>query len=459
MRKVFKHICFSLIIAASLGVFSVSTAPAHHVFAESAEQKVVEAQKAKLQAEYDALLKEIAEKQKILDGQQQKSASIQRDVVILTTKINQIKLDIKAKSIIIEKLGQEIVKKNETIGELTSKIEREKQSLAQLIRKTNEIDQSTIIHVVLSSQSLSEFYSDLDSFDSIKQSVKNSVNEIKGVKTETEAERQDLKKKQDAETDAKKAIEANQRNVEKNQKEKNILLSISKNKEQEYQKILADRAKKAAQIRSALFGLRDTAAIPFGEALTYAVEVQKKTGVRPAFLLAILTQETNLGENVGQCLVTDFVTGSGVGKNTGRLFTGIMKPGRDIPPFLKIADDLGFDPKAKAVSCPQGGVGYGGAMGPSQFIPSTWAGLAKRIASASGNRIPDPWIPRDAFYASAIFLSDLGAGAGGYSAEYQAAARYYAGSYWRTRGSGYASSVMKHAQNIQENMIDPLQNT
>lgn len=455
MRKGFKNNYFLLVVALSSGIFSASLSPARVAFAQNNQQQIVEAQKAKLQAELDQLEKEIAEKQKILDGQQQKSASIERDVSILSAKIDKAKLDIKAKNIAIEKLGQEIVKKNETIGELTSKIDREKQSLAQLIRKTNEIDQSTIVHVILSSKSLSEFYSDLDSFDSIKQSVKNSVNEIKGVKTETEAEKQDLKKKQDAETDAKVAIEANKRNVEKNETEKKTLLSISKNKEKEYQQILADRAKKAAQIRSALFGLRDTAAIPFGDALTYAVEVQKKTGVRPAFLLAILTQETNLGENVGQCLMTNLATGSGIGKNTGRPFSNIMKPGRDIPPFLLLADALGFDPKTKPVSCPQAG-GYGGAMGPSQFIASTWAGLTKRIAAASGTRIPDPWIPRDAFYASAIFLSDLGASGGGYSAEYEAAARYYAGSYWRTRGSGYAASVMKHAQDIQENMIDPL---
>ena len=98
-------------------------------------------------------------------------------------------------------------------------------------------------------------------------------------------------------------------------------------------------------------------------------------------------------------------------------------------------------------------------MGPSQFIPSTWASYEKRIASAAGVSIPDPWIPHDAFFASGLYLADLGADAGGYSAESTAAAKYYAGSNWRkTAGRNYAASVMKHAQNIQENMIDPLQN-
>ena len=53
-------------------------------------------------------------------------------------------------------------------------------------------------------------------------------------------------------------------------------------------------------------------------------------------------------------------------------------------------------------------------------------------------------------------LADLGADVGGYSAEHTAAAKYYAGSAWKTRGQSYANSVMKIAQSIQENMIDPL---
>ncbi len=153
--------------------------------------------------------------------------------------------------------------------------------------------------------------------------------------------------------------------------------------------------------------------------------------------------------------MTNIKTGDGVGKNTGTIFKGVMKAPRDTVPFADIANRLGFDSKTKPVSCPQIG-GYGGGMGPSQFIPSTWVGLEKRIAKAIGVVTPDPWIPRDAFYASAFYLADLGASSGTYTGESQAAAKYYAGSAWKTRGKNYAASVMKHASNIQTNMIDPL---
>ena len=48
-----------------------------------------------------------------------------------------------------------------------------------------------------------------------------------------------------------------------------------------------------------------------GDALVYAQEAGKKTGVDPAFILAILQQESNLGANVGSCYLSDQVTGAG----------------------------------------------------------------------------------------------------------------------------------------------------
>ena len=94
-------------------------------------------------------------------------------------------------------------------------------------------------------------------------------------------------------------------------------------------------------------------------------------------ILAILEQETNLGSHLGSCLFTDHSSNKPV-----------MHPDRDEPVFLAIASILGFDPYSRTVSCPiyQGGsrVGWGGAMGPSQFIPSTWAIYGGMVNRGSG---------------------------------------------------------------------------
>lgn len=417
----------------------------------------VSKRQAELQAELEATNKDIQYWADVLESKKKETASISRDIAILNAKIAEAKAKIKAKNIIIQQLSKDINVKSSEIDALLERMERGKVSLAAMMRQVNEIDSNSITEVVLSSKDFSEFFIKRDSIISVSKAVNNLFDDLRRIKDSIEIEMDTLNRKKAAETDARMAIETEQRQIQKSEAEKETLLAINKNQEKTYQNILSERQKKAAQIRSALFALRDTAAIPFGTAYNYALEVEKKTGIRPAFLLAVLTQESNLGENVGQCYLTDLETGAGISKNTGTVFKRLMHPERDIKFFLSLANRLGFDPKSRTVSCPLS-VGYGGAMGPAQFIPSTWANLESRIAQAAGVSLPDPWIPRDAFFASGIYLSDLGASGGGYTAEHTAAAKYYAGNNWRTLGQSYANSVMKHAQNIQENMIDPLQN-
>lgn len=75
--------------------------------------------------------------------------------------------------------------------------------------------------------------------------------------------------------------------------------------------------------------------------------------------------------------------------------------------FLRITQALGLNADTVPLSCPYGN-GWGGAMGPSQFIPTTWELYQSRIATVTGNNPPNPWNAEDAFAATAIYLKDLG---------------------------------------------------
>jgi hypothetical protein len=419
-----------------------------------------QADKARLEDELAKLEKEIAAKQRELNNQKGQSVSISRDISILTAQIAKSKLDIKAKNLIIKKLGGEITAKSKTIEALSTKIEKEQESLAQLIRKERQIDDISIVSLVLSQDSISGIYGDIDTFASIKRSIQASVDEIKGVKTLTETEKKNLEEKKNKETDTKYELETAKAKVELSEAQKQQLLSISKNKEAEYQKVLDEKAKRRIEILSAIFNLvGGSTKINFETALAYANEAKEKLGIDPAFLLAILTQESNLGANVGQCYLTNIQTGAGVGYKTGKIFYNVMKPmglpGRkgDIDDFISITTSLGRDPYKTLVSCPIAGVGgYGGAMGPAQFIPSTWSGYKSRLNALLGHDA-DPWNPRDAFMASAMMLTDKGAVGNVPSAQLRAACLYYG-----TGGStcSYGNSVMKLKIGIQTN-IDLLQ--
>ena len=398
---------------------------------------------AQIEAELAQLLKKQQEQQK-------NTGTIQGDVNYLTSQINALKTKIKARSLAIAQLKVSIKEKTSRIESLEEKIKRQYESIAQLLRNTNEFDGENIMHLILSDSSVSDFYSDLESYASIKEAVKIAVDELRGIKTLTEAEKKDLEVKQDKETDVRAELEGAQKKVAQSETEKKQLLAISKQKEVEYQKLAAEKAARAARIRSALFPLANTTQkIEFGTALLYANEVKARFGVDPAFLLAVLTQESNLGANVGQCLLTNTATGAGVGKNTGTPFSNVMKPGRDVEPFLAITKALGLDAFQTPVSCPIAGVaGYGGAMGPAQFIPSTWKLFEARLQNILG-KSPNPWMPLDAFYASAMYLSDLGGIGESQAAQNRAACKYYGSG---GASCGYSASVQRIKIGIQANI-------
>lgn len=403
-----------------------------------------------LKVELEQITKEIEAQQIILQNKQKESASFERDIAILNAQITKAKLDIKARNITLERLSKDIGVKNETIKTLSERIDKSKESLTDLLQKTNEIDSYSLTEIMLTNQDFSDFFNDLDSYDVVKDSLHKTYLEVKDTKEKTEVEKQSLEQKQKAEVDAKQEIEARKRLIEKGEKEKKQLLSESRKQEKGYQVILNERKKRAAEIRSALFALRDTAAISFGVALEYANFAYAKTGVRPAYLLAILTQESNLGKNIGTCNRANDPPEKG--------WRVIMKPDRDHTPYLQITSELGLNPDTMPLSCPISG-SWGGAMGPAQFIPSTWQGMKGKVSAAIGGSVANPWLPKDAFMASAIYLSELGASQGGYSAEREAALKYYSGSGWKkSKNAFYGDGVMSKARNIQENMIDPLKN-
>ena len=210
-------------------------------------------------------------------------------------------------------------------------------------------------------------------------------------------------------------------------------MDAAKGQESIYQQIIANNQQTAAQIESALFTLRDTSSISFGSMYSYAKEASAKTGVPPAFILGILSEESDLGQDVGDCTYQD-----------------AMNPTRDVPVFLKIMQQLGLDPSSMKVSCAPS-YGWGGAMGPAQFIPSTWVLYEDRIATASGQTPPNPWDPRTAAFATAIYMGDLGADAGTASAEREAALKYFAGSHWQNASYAfYGNDVMNLTAKVQQ---------
>src|ERR1700741_5248621 len=95
--------------------------------------------------------------------------------------------------------------------------------------------------------------------------------------------------------------------------------------------------------------------------------------------------------------------------------------------FMRITGDLGLNPDTQKVSR-EPSYGCGGAMGPAQFIPSTWVAYIGDVTRLTGRPLGNPWNPQDAFTAAAIKLAGGGASSKTRAGEIAAAKAYIGGS-------------------------------
>jgi len=428
-------------------------------YAVSAETE--DERRARIEAQLQTVERQILQQRVLVENKKTERQSLERDLTIIDGEIKQAQLGIQARSVAIAQLSTQIGDKEETIIILNERLDKQRRSLAELIRKTQSIDDFSLIEIMLSNENFSEFFTDVESFHAVKKSLNDSLSALKEIKFDTEIQKTSLEDKQLDEAQMKIAQEEEKGNIEAQEAAKERILTVTKGEENAYQALLVSQQKTAAQLKAQLFKLLGGgAAIPFPEAVVYAQVAQRMTGTPAALILAILEQESSYGSNIGGCTMGDVALGK-----------DIMHPDRDKPPFLAIAAEIGFDPATQQVSCPlrrSDGtrIGWGGAMGPSQFIPSTWAiygGFQKDGAgnysyvksqdairtllskSSAGN----PFSNQDAFLATGLLLRDNGAN-GNYTSDRMAALRYYAGWGGATRAENafYGDGVMKRKERI-----------
>jgi hypothetical protein len=406
-------------------------------------------QRALLESQLAQIQREIQDNQVQLAEKQKQRTSLERDVAIIDAKIEQAQLGIKQRNLIVTGLKSDIRDKEKGILALDSKVLSGEESLAQILRATRQIDDTPMAAVILGG-SLSAAFADIDHYEVVKKALDTSFVEMTTQRIDLSARKEALQAQQQEEQELLQIQILEQQALKSAEKQKQDLVVAARGQESVYMQIISGKKRSAAEIEAQLFGLRDAGPISFGTALQYAKEASVKTGVRPALILAVLTQETNLGENVGQCLLTNSPRkGDGKGKNTGTPISRVMKPDRDVDPFMRITTELGIDPFSQVVSCPQSS-GYGGAMGPAQFIASTWVLYRDRLANVTGQNPPNPWDPRIAVFGTAMLMQDNGADAQTTAAERKAALRYFAGGNWnRPAYAFYGNSVMNLAADIQ----------
>lgn len=395
----------------------------------------LEAKKQSLEAQLQEVLKEIEKYKTEINRIRSQKRSIQQEINLVNSQIKKTELEIKAVNLQIENLNKKIAQTKKSITLTEEKIQKSKEYLAALVRFYYQIKQRNVVEIFLAEAKLSDYFSRFYYLEKVQENISNEIDNLKELNETLNKQKIKLEEELKVQNNLLTLAKIKYQELQELKEEKNKLLAQAQKLEKEYNKKLQESERTAAQIRQEIYKLAGGAGpITFGEAYEYAKLVEKYTGIRPAFLLAILHYETKIGQNVGTCHYQD-----------------AMKPS-ERPIFEKIVRELGLDPNKMPVSC-KPWYGWGGAMGPAQFIPSTWLKYKERIANLTGNNPPSPWNIFDSFVAAGLYLKDLGADARTYQSEWKAAMMYFAGSNWNNPSLRfYGDDVMSIAQRFEEDI-------
>lgn len=388
-----------------------------------------------LQNELNQILKEIDTYKKEIQRLSAQRKTLQDEINYINAQISKVELEIKAIKISIDNLNKRIKDTKEAIVATEKNIEKAKKYLSGALRTHYQLSRKSIIEIVLADQNLSDYFSNLVYLNKLQDSINNQIEKLKELNRQLAYQKNKLEENLEEQNNLLQLSEIKKKELNELQIEKNNLLQITKGVESKYQQLVSEKEKRAAEIRAQLFRLAGgVSPINFGQAVEYADLVSKYTGIRPAFLLAVLYYESKIGQNVGSCNYKEH-----------------MKPSEQ-PIFEQITRELGLDPNKMPVSCRQW-YGWGGAMGPAQFLPSTWMKYKDRISKITGNNPPNPWNVLDAFAAAALYLSDAGASAKTFDAEWKAAMIYFAGSNWsKPELRFYGDSIMSIAARFEQDI-------
>lgn len=411
------------------------------------ERKVLEAQLAELEKQIDDAQSKISDYKK-------QGTTLQSEINRLNSLILKANLQIKAITLNLKQINQELNDTKSKIQTTQGQIDEKKKSISGILQTIYENSKRSNLEMILANVRISDMFTKLNNLSSIQDQLTVNLSDMVNLQSQLADQQQNLALEK-ADTENLKAYQEKQKiAIKQTQTEKSNLLKVTKGKESEYQKSLEETKKAAAEIRNRIFRMLGGGELPFGEAVKIAQVVEKSTGVRAAFILSVLTQESSvngvIGANLGKCYYN-----TPRNNKSGTVMSSSQKPA-----FLRIMDELKMDPEKTPVSCPIASDGaYGGAMGPAQFMPTTWELYENRISEITGGNPASPFNNLDAFTATALYLKDGISSCKQiyktlFSQENCAAAKYYSGSnYRRYMGVGrYGYRVADRAIKFQDDI-------
>lgn len=341
-----------------------------------------------------------------IEKEKKEKAKLEAELSKIQSSVYSTQSQIDKTKTLIKETENKIARMEDEVGSMVEKVDYQKRILENLMREVYIKKSEPVLSFAFFRGDFSKIFGDIDKYISVEERVVEASRELAEAKNRVEAEQEKIKNTKE---DHEKLLAIKQA-------QKSDLLE----EKAETQADIQSKEKTISQLQSKLGELRSRYSELLGKSvstddiLEAAEFAAKAVGMNKSFLLGVLVQESNKGQNVGTC---DYKESK-------------MSDSR-LEIFKDICDELDYDYKKMKVSCPPKSYkGTGGAMGVAQFMPDTWWGYKSRIASLTGHNPPDPWSLVDGVTAMASKLAKDGASSKKRFDEAKAYCIYLAGGNW-----------------------------
>lgn len=204
-------------------------------------------------AEIRALEEEVTRYQNQVMQVQAQADTLQGTLSVIGKNQKKLQTNLTVTSKKAEQAKLTIEQNRQQIGELGQGIAKNTTALAETIRSLHANDNQSLVGLLASKQTVSEFMRDFDQIAMVQSRLKSEVSTMQVSRSRLESAQRTLADRKAQLETLRSQLSDQKKLVDSEAVEKKNLLAETKNKESEYQKLLADRKKQIASLNAEIF--------------------------------------------------------------------------------------------------------------------------------------------------------------------------------------------------------------
>ncbi|MBN2093936.1 MAG: peptidoglycan DD-metalloendopeptidase family protein [Candidatus Zambryskibacteria bacterium] len=227
-----------ILILILVGILSLQLINGNLVLAQSVDEikKNIDSHNEKIKQ----LEEEIKVYEKEIETVGEEAQTLQNAVKVLDTSQKKIKTEIQKTETNIEKTNLTITDLSSQIQEIEEKIKANEEAISKTLNDIRQNDDRSLIESFLTNKSLSEVLNEYETANKFQQKVRDQSLELMVYKDELSGKKNSKETEKNKMIFLKSELDDQNQILVINKKEKNSLLTATKNKETEYKKVLAN---------------------------------------------------------------------------------------------------------------------------------------------------------------------------------------------------------------------------